>query len=108
MIAIQIVPKTGQDAYKLLRDKVTHEARTWSWSNKAKTRLVHKRSTSGYIEVTDAEGILLARIISDNSRPYFLLERFVGRLVAWFQDRLFAINIQFMPDLRKDNRNSNT
>ena len=28
MLTIQVVPRAGKDAYKLLRDKVTHEAKT--------------------------------------------------------------------------------
>lgn len=99
MLTVQVIPRAGKDAYKLLRDKVTHEARTWSWANKAKTRLKHNQIESGYIEVGSAESVLVAQI-----RPYedtdlfFLAEKFVGRLTARFADEILAINIQFVPD----------
>lgn len=37
------------DAYRL-RDKVTHEARTWLGRIKLKIRLIHKQNARGYIE----------------------------------------------------------
>jgi hypothetical protein len=43
----------------LLRDKVTHEARTWAWANRPKTRLNHKNIDADYIEVGAAEGLLV-------------------------------------------------
>jgi len=96
MLNLQIVPRAGADAYRLLRDKVTHEARTWSWKNKAKTRLIHKQNPSGYIEVGSADGVLVAEIHTDSENDtYFFAEKFIGRLVAWFQLDLAAINIQF-------------
>ena len=96
MLSLQIVPREGIDAYRLLRDKVTHEARTWSWKNKAKTRLIHKQNESGYIEVGSADGVLVAEIHPANdNETYFFAEKFIGRLVAWFRPDLAAINIQF-------------
>jgi len=77
---------------------VTHEARTWSWSNKAKTRLKHAQQSSGYIEVSSADGVLIAQICPGDGDPYFLVEKFIGRLVAWFQIELAAINLQFLTD----------
>jgi hypothetical protein len=50
MILIQVIPKGKTDAYKLLKDKVSHEANTWLWANKAKTKLEHVNA-NGYIEV---------------------------------------------------------
>jgi hypothetical protein len=93
MIVLQVVPRGGRDAYKLLRDKVTHEAQTWSWKNKAKTRLSHSSpSASGYIEVSSADGVVIAQVRPTNGAdPYFLTEKFIGRLVAWFKDELLAI-----------------
>lgn len=44
MIMIQVVPRAGENAYKLLRHKVIHEATTWAWGNKKKTRLRHVQS----------------------------------------------------------------
>jgi hypothetical protein len=101
MIKIQVVPQGGSDAYRLLRDKVTHEAKTWSWDNKAKTRLVHSGQSTGYVEVGSADGVLVAELYPGESGQYFLIEKFVGRLVAWFPQELFAINIQFVPEVRK-------
>jgi len=96
MILIQVVPNGNNDAYKLLRDKVSHEANTWSWANKAKTKLIHVNS-DGYIEVGSAESILVARIFPKSvANEYYLAEKFMGRLVAWFQADLAAINVQFV------------
>jgi len=111
MLTLQVVPRAGGDAYKLLRDKVTHEARTWFWRNKAKTRLSHKQKAGGYIEVSSADGVLVAEIRpSDEDDTYFFAEKFIGRLVAWFQPHLAAINIQFREEAvvarrRKKRRN---
>ncbi len=104
MIVMQVVPRAGHDAYKLLRDKVTHEARTWSWSNKAKTRLRHTQSPSGYIEVGSADGVLVGQIRPGQGDAYFLAEKFIGRLVAWFEGDLAAVNLQFIPEERKGKR----
>ena len=98
MITVQVVPRSGRDAYKLLRDKVTHEAQTWSWANKAKTKLSHLGRDRGYISVSSADNVLTAQIYPKEADPYFLTEKFIGRLVAWFESDLFAINIQFIPD----------
>lgn len=98
MILIQVVPNGNNDAYRLLRDKVSHEANTWSWKNKGKTKLEHVNS-DGYIEVGSAEGILVARIFpKDKSNEFYLSEKFMGRLVAWFKEDLAAINVQFVAD----------
>jgi hypothetical protein len=99
MISIQIVPRIGQDAYKLLRYKVTHEARTWSWTNKAKTRLKHAQLKHGYIEVGSADAIVVAHIHpNEPSDAFFLLEKFIGRLTAWFSEDIVAINVQFISE----------
>jgi len=96
MLSLQVIPQSRLDAYRLIRDKVTHEVRTWSWKNKAKTRLIHKQNTRGYIEVGSADGVLVAEIHPDDEDDaYFFAEKFIGRLVAWFQFDLVAINIQF-------------
>ncbi len=29
---------------------------------------------------------------------FYLAEKFMGRLVAWFEDDLAAINVQFLPE----------
>jgi hypothetical protein len=99
MIAIQVVPGQGVDAYRLLRDKVTHGAATWYWVNKNKSRLRHSQVKKGYIEVASAEGILVAQIYPKGPKDLFYLsEKFIGRLIAWFEDELVAINIQFIPE----------
>lgn len=97
MIVIQIVPAHEQDAYRLLRDKVTHEAKTWDWTNKAKTRLRHINS-GGYIDVANGKGVVAARVYpAEPKDQFFLVEKFVGRLVAWFSGQLVAVNMQFVP-----------
>lgn len=101
MITIQVIPCAGVDAYKILRDKVTREAQTWSWKNKAKTLLVHVKARSGYIKVGSSDNVLTAKINPRGSYPYFLREKFIGRLVAWFPEELFALNIQFLQESKE-------
>jgi len=101
MISIQIVPKNELDIYKLLRDKVTHEAKTWNWKNKAKTRLQHNQS-EGYIEVSSADGILIAKVCpKKKSDLFYNAEKFIGRVISWFENDIIAINIQFTEDKKK-------
>jgi hypothetical protein len=96
MIQIQVVPREGVDAYALLRSKVIHEATTWYWANKRKTRLRHIQS-EGHIDVANAGGVIVARVSPKTSRDlFYLAEKFMGRLVAWFEDELTAINVQFL------------
>ena len=96
MIQIQVVPREGVDAYALLRSKVIHEATTWYWANKRKTRLRHVQS-EGHIDVANAGGVIVARVFPKASRDlFYLAEKFMGRLVAWFEDELTAINVQFL------------
>lgn len=98
MIQIQVVPREGVDAYALLRSKVLHDAATWRWSNRSKTRLRHLQS-DGHLEVSHAGGVVVARVVPKSSRDHFYLaEKFTGRLVAWFEDQLAAINVQLAPD----------
>lgn len=100
MLVLQVVPVAGKDAYRLLRHKVTHEAQTWSWANKAKTRLRHVRIERGYIEVGSADGILVAQVVpTAESDSFFLAEKFIGRLIAWFSSEIAAINLQFLPEV---------
>jgi hypothetical protein len=97
MLIVQVVPHAGVDAYRLLRNKVTREARTWSWKNKAKTRLQHIQHRSGCIEIKSTEGMVVARIIpGEESDQFYLAEKFIGRLIAWFATDLAAINLQFL------------
>ena len=99
MIIVQVFPTAGNDAYRLLRHKVTHEVHTWSWGNKAKTRLKHTGSKRGYIEVGSIHGVLVAQIRpNEPADTYRLTETFLGRLTAWFENELVAINMQFVPE----------
>lgn len=104
MIVIQVVPTSERDMYKLLRSKVIHEANTWYWSNKAKTRLKHVKS-NGFVEVGSADGVLVARVHpQEPSDLFYLAEKFMGRLIAWFEEQIAAINVQFIPAERKARR----
>jgi len=99
MLIIQVVPRAGIDAHRLLRYKITHEARTWSWKNKRKTRLQHVQYRPGYIEVGGAGGVVVAHIVPAEERDqFFLAEKFIGRLIAWFVEDLAAINLQFLEE----------
>jgi hypothetical protein len=97
MIQIQVVPREGVDAYALLRARVLH-ANTWRWSNRSKTRLRHVQS-NGHLDVSHAGGVVVARVVPKDARdPFYLAEKFTGRLVAWFGDELAAINVQLSAD----------
>jgi hypothetical protein len=99
MLIVQVVPRTGVDVYRILRNKVTREARTWSWKNKAKTKLQHIQHRSGYIEVRSTEGMIVAHIVpGQQSDQFYLAEKFIGRLIAWFAADLAAINLQFVDE----------
>lgn len=102
MVVMQVVPKDGNvDVYRLLRAKVLHQAATWYWGNKAKTRLRHVNS-EGHIDVRGADGVLVAHIYPSSPRDVFYLsEKFLGRLAAWFEEHLAAINVQFVPDTKR-------
>ncbi|HEX9730084.1 MAG TPA: hypothetical protein VGA37_16430 [Gemmatimonadales bacterium] len=98
MMLIQVVPKAGRNAYRLLRAKVLHDAATWYWSDKKKTRLRHLQS-DGHIDVGNADGVVVARVFPKAPRDLFYLgEKFIGRVVAWFEDEIAAINVQFVDD----------
>ncbi len=105
MLSLQVVPRSGIDAYRLLREKIAHGAQTWFWKNKKKTRLTHKRNPRGYIELARAGGLLVAEIHPDTEdNTFFFAEKFIGRLVAWFRVDLEAINIQFRETATKPKR----
>lgn len=97
MLSLQVVPRTGVDAYRLLRAKVIHGAHTWTWKNKAKTRLTRNSNPKrGYIEVGKADGVVVAEIHPARAEDtWFFVEKFIGRLVAWFPSEITAINLQF-------------
>jgi hypothetical protein len=98
MVKLRVIPVAGLDAYKLLRRKVTNEARTWACSNRDKTRLRHSRQNSGYIDVGAAGGVLVADIHPGEDGAYSIVEKLIGRLVAWFPQEVSAINVQFAAD----------
>jgi hypothetical protein len=99
MLVLQAVPAPGRDAYRLLRARI-REATTWEWANKAKTRLRHvQRPKGGHISIANANGVLVAHIQPKTPNDlFYLAEKFTGRLVAWFEQDLLAINIQFVPE----------
>lgn len=99
MLVLQAVPRANEDAYKLLRARI-REAATWEWSNKAKTRLRHvQRPKGGYIQISNAGGVLVAHIHPKTPNDlFYLAEKFTGRLIAWFEEQLQSINIQIVPD----------
>jgi len=99
MLVLQAIPAPGQDAYRLLRARI-RTASTWAWSNKAKTRLKHvQRPKGGHIAIAEADGVLVAHVHPKTSSDlFYLAEKFTGRLVAWFETDLVAINLQFIAD----------
>ncbi|HEU5169022.1 MAG TPA: hypothetical protein VFU46_00720 [Gemmatimonadales bacterium] len=99
MLVVQVVPVGQLDVFKLLRAKL-RGASTWSWANKAKTRLKHaQRPKGGHIEVGSADGVLVARIRPKTPNDlFYLAEKFTGRMVAWFAGELIAINMQFVSE----------
>lgn len=105
MLVLEVVPAPGRNAYKLLRSRI-RAASTWNWANKAKTRLKHvQRRKGGHITIANANGVLVAHVMPKTTGDlFYLAEKFTGRLVAWFEADLVAINIQFLPDLPKPKR----
>jgi hypothetical protein len=102
MISVQVVFKDGVDGPKMIRDKITHDAETWSWQNRPKTRLRHNQAEDGYIEVGSAEGVLIAQVFPSVKRGrYYLVEKFVGRLIGWFEAEIVAVNMQVMPEKKR-------
>lgn len=99
MLVLQAVPAGQLDAFKLLRGRI-RGASTWSWGNKARTRLKHaQRPRGGYIQIGNADGVLVAHIHPKTPADlFYLAEKFTGRLVAWFEGELLSINMQFVPD----------
>lgn len=107
MLVLQAIPAPGRDAFKLLKGRI-REASTWDWANKARTRLKHvQRPKGGYIEITNANGVLVAHVKPKTPGDlFYLAEKFTGRLVAWFETDLAAVNIQFInePPAQKKRR----
>jgi hypothetical protein len=105
MLVLQVVPAHGVNAYRLLRARI-REASTWDWGNKARTRLKHvQRPKGGHIRIADAGGVLVAHIYPASPRDqFYLTEKFMGRLIAWFEKDLLAINVQFVAEPEKAKR----
>jgi hypothetical protein len=105
MLVLQAVPAPGRDAFRLLRGRI-REASTWVWGNKARTRLKHvQRPQGGHIAISNAGGVLVAHVQPKTPADlFYLAEKFTGRLVAWFETDLVAINIQFVADPPKPKR----
>jgi hypothetical protein len=99
MLVLQVVPAGNSDAFKLLRARI-RLASTWDWANKKRTRLKHvQRPRGGYIEIADAGGVLVAHVHAKTATDlFYLAEKFTGRLIAWFEGSLLAINIQFVAE----------
>ena len=99
MLVLQAVPAPGRDAFRLLRARI-RGASTWNWGNKARTRIKHvQRPHGGHISISNANGVLVAHVQPKTAGDlFYLAEKFTGRLVAWFEADLVAINIQFMAD----------
>ena len=99
MLVLEAVPAPGRNAYRLLRSRL-RGASTWKWANKARTRIKHvQRLKGGHISIADAGGVLVAHVNPKTPDDlFYLVEKFTGRLVAWFANDLVAINIQIVPD----------
>lgn len=99
MLIIQATPAPGCNAFRLLRSRIK-DAATWNWTNKGKTRLRHvKRLKGGYIDVADGGGVLVAHVHpAEPADLFYLAEKFIGRLVAWFEGDLVAISVHFAPE----------
>ncbi len=92
MIEIEIHPKPGANAYALLRSRV-HQAATWRWGNRAKTRLRHVQS-EGWIDVRKDGRSVIAKVVPKARRDvFYLAEKLTGRLVAWFPNELASIQV---------------
>jgi len=96
MLTVQVIPTVECKLYQLLKEKIAHHATTFFWANGTKTRLKHNAG-NGYIDIASDNGILLARI-KPAHRTEFLIEKFVGRLVAWFPTEVAAINVQVIEE----------
>lgn len=107
MLVLQAVPAPGRDAFRLLRARI-RQASTWDWGNKRRTRLKHvQRPRGGHIAISNAGGVLVAHIHPKTPNDlFYLAEKFTGRLVAWFEADLVAINIQVVPEPVRPKRRS--
>jgi len=105
VLILQAVPRHDVDVFKLLRARI-RQASTWTWGNKARTRLKHVQlGRGGYIQIEGASGVLVAHVRPKAPNDlFYLAEKFTGRLIAWFEKDLLSINIQFVPEPEKPKR----
>jgi hypothetical protein len=105
VIVLQAVPAPGRDAYRMLRARIK-DASTWKWGNKARTRIKHvQRPQGGHIAIANAGGVLVAHVHPKTASDlFYLAEKFTGRLIAWFEQDLLAINIQVIAEPPKPKR----
>jgi hypothetical protein len=81
MLRVQVIPREGHDAQKLLRDKVHKEAQTFFWADSAKTKLKHTNYKQLTMWVAGADGVVIGHL-PQSAQSEFFLEKFVGRLTA--------------------------
>jgi len=91
MLRIQVVPRNSENVYRILRQKIDNEAKTFFWADKKKLRLKHVQPAhAGQIRMRDANGILVADTYGSDQ----VVGAFIARLAAWFPAEIAAINIQ--------------
>ena len=59
--------------------------------------------------MSHAGGVVVARVVPKKPRDlFYLAEKFTGRLVAWFEDELAAINVQLYQEAPRPKRRRKT
>jgi hypothetical protein len=95
MLRVQVIPRSDENIYHILRRKIDNGARTFVWADKKKLRLEHVQPAhSGQIRMCDADGVLVADIHDGDQ----IVGAFIARLAAWFPAEIAAINIQVLVD----------
>lgn len=90
MLRIQVIPRSNENVYRLLRQKIDTEARTFYWADKKRRRLKHRQAShKGQIVVDDASRVLVA-----SAQGNQIVGAFIARLTSWFPEEIAAINIQ--------------
>lgn len=100
MISLQIISNTGFNLYKNLRIKVTRDAQTFYWANRQKNKLCHtNQAQKNFIRIAGTTDVVIAHVNAvTEEASFYLVEKLMGRLVAWFEHDLIAINIQFISE----------
>ena len=58
-----------------------------------------QRPKGGHIRIAGADGVLVAHVLPKTpADQFYLAEKLMGRLIAWFESDLASINIQFLPE----------